>query len=106
MIHRHPLFARLLRPELWERYNRWLLTLHPDIGEEVRDMAKTARRKFMIDMRPAVEELGLGEIIRQIGPKRLIEAVGPKRFIDEYGLDALLAHLTPAQVRELKRRLS
>jgi hypothetical protein len=41
-----------------------MLTLHADVGEEVRAMARTAGRKFMIDLRPAVEELGLPEVIR------------------------------------------
>ena len=121
------------RPELWQRYNRWLLTLHPTVWEEVRAMARTAGGKFMIDLRPAVEELGLPEVIRQVGLKRIIETVGLKRTIETVGLkhtieevgakrvleevgakrvleemgpDWLLDNLTPAQLRELKRRLS
>jgi hypothetical protein len=99
---------------LWQQYGSVFATLHPRIWEEVRFMARTAGKKFQFDFRPAIEHLGLNYVIEQvgikpiideIGIKRVIEQVGTKRVLDEIGLEALLAHLTPSQRQELKRRL-
>jgi hypothetical protein len=102
------------QPALWQQYGTWLATLHPTIWEEVHFMARAAAKKFQIDLRPAIKHLGLDyvieqvgieEIIKQVGIEEIIDQIGVKRVIDKVGLDRLLAHLTPAQRQELKRRL-
>jgi hypothetical protein len=93
------------QPALWQQYGQWLVTLHPDILEEVEAMAKTAKREFKIDLNPAIELMGMEEVIRQVGLERVIEHCGPEKVIKQIGLDRLLASLTPAERRELKRRL-
>jgi hypothetical protein len=111
------------QPVLWQQYGSVFATLHPRIWEEVRLMARTSGKKFQFDFRPAIKHLGLNYVIEQvgikpiideIGIKRVIEEVGPKRVLDEIGeeqildqlgLDWFLAHLTPSQRQELKRRL-
>lgn len=93
------------QPALWQRYGAWLKVLHPATFQEIRAMARAAGRELKINWRAAIEEEGLDEFIRQVGLKRLVEEVGPKRVIEEMGLDWLLSQLTPAERRELKRRL-
>ena len=39
------------------------------------------------------------------GSKRFLEEIGSTRFLEEIGLENFLAGLTPAERRELKRRL-
>lgn len=77
-------------------------------------MARTTRKKLNIDLRPAIEYLGLEQVIQQVGLARVIEQVGLARFIEEagdkevikrIGVDRFLAGLSPADRRELKRRL-
>ena len=75
-------------------------------------MARTSGKKYPIDLRPAIEHLGLDYVIEQVGLERIIDQVGVKRVIEQLGpkldepeLDALLAHLTPRQRQALKRRL-
>jgi hypothetical protein len=128
------LVARLLleRRELRERYGGWLASLHPTAWREVEDMARTAGKKLELDLRPAIEylglarvidqvgldrvieqvgidrviaQIGLDRVIAQVGLDRVIEQVGEKEVIKQIGLERLLAHLSPAERRELKRRL-
>ena len=68
-------------------------------------MARTPGKGLKIDLRPAIETLGLDFVIEQIGPDRVIEALGEKEVIKRIGLERLLANLSPAERRELKRRL-
>ena len=113
----------LARPELQERYSGWLATLHPSAWEEIEAMARTANKALKIDFRPAIERLGLAfileqagmdrvieqvgidRVIEQVGIDRVIEQVGKKEVIKRIGLDDFLANLSPAERRELKRRL-
>jgi hypothetical protein len=102
-------------PALWQRYNPWLLTLHPSAWQEVRSiMARASRREFTIDLRPAIDELGLEYVIQQIGIEQVVEQIGMDRLIDQINakkatrrrvLDRLLDTLSTAERRELKRRL-
>jgi hypothetical protein len=98
--------AHLLRgqPALWERYGRWLLTLHPELWEEVRVMATIEGLELDIDLKPLIEHMGLGEIVKQVGPDAVIEEIGLARIIEHYGVDRLLAQLTEAQRQESKPR--
>jgi hypothetical protein len=93
----------MAQPALWQRYGTWLATIHPRLSEEVQLMARA--KGFQIDLRPAIEQLGLDYVIEQVGLERIIEQVGVKRVVEEVGLDRFLAHLTPSQRQELKRRL-
>jgi hypothetical protein len=99
--------ARLVleHPDLQERYGGWLASLHPAAWKEIETMARTAGKKVDIDLRPAIEYLGLGRVIEQVGVDRVIEQVGIDRMVERVGIDRLLAGLSPAQRRELKRRL-
>jgi hypothetical protein len=99
--------ARLVleRPELQTRYGGWLATLHPAAWEEVEIMALAAGRAPMIDLRPVIEKLGLKELIRQVGVERVIEHIPMKELVKRIGIDDILANLSPAERRELRRRL-
>jgi len=102
------------QPQLEQLYAGWLATLHPEVWEEVELMARTTRREFRIDLRPAIENLGLMRVIEQVGVERVIREVGPDRVIEQLGekeivrrigIDRFLANLSAAERRELKRRL-
>ena len=68
-------------------------------------MARRTEKGFPIDLRPFIERVGLGEVLRQAGLERVAKEVGVKAVIDELGVDALAAELTPKQRRELLRIL-
>lgn len=99
---------------------------------EIEAMARAAGKKLPFDIRPAidmlgldrvleqvgidrvVEEVGVDRVAEQVGVDRVVEKVGVDRFIQEVGdkelirrigMDRLLASLSPAERRELKRRL-
>jgi hypothetical protein len=97
------------RPTLWDEYSGWLGITHPDLWEEVLAMSKTKSRGFRLDLTPAIESLGIKEVVRQIGLDRVIAAIGPERVMAEVvrtqGTRAILETLTPAQRRELKELL-
>jgi hypothetical protein len=135
--------AQLLldRPDLQQRYGGFAASLHPSAWKEIEAMARTLGKPLKFDILPAVESLGLEEVIKQIGLVRLVEQVGLNRLVDEFGLNRLvdefglnrlvdefgldrlieeagkkevvkriglddfLANLSPAERRELKRRL-
>jgi hypothetical protein len=88
--------------------------VHPRAWQEIEAMVRKAGRGLKIDLAPAIEALGLDRVIEQVGARRVaeelgakgvIEALGAKRVIEVIGLDEVLANLSPAQRRELKRRL-
>jgi hypothetical protein len=96
------------------RYGGWMASLHSSAWKEIEAMVRRTSKGLTIDLRPAIESLGLGQVIEQVGTKRVIEEIGSKRFIEEIGskrlfeeidLEDLLANLSPAKRRELKRRL-
>jgi hypothetical protein len=135
--------ARLVleQPELQERYAGWLASLHPTTWKEIEAMAKAARKALQIDLRPAIESLGLkhvleqvgigrvvsevgigrvvsevgiGRVVSEVGISRVLDEVGPDQVLSELGdkevvrrlgLNRILASLSPAERRELKRRL-
>lgn len=67
--------ARLVleQPALEAHYAGWLASLHPAVWKEVEAMARTAGRKLNIDLRPAIEYLGLKQVIEQVGVERVVE---------------------------------
>jgi hypothetical protein len=104
----------LERPELQARYAGWVASLHPAAWREVEAMARTKLRGPTLDLRPAIEYLGLDYVIEQVGIDRVIDAVGldrvlerrgDKEVVKRIGLERFLACLSPAERRELKRRL-
>ena len=64
-------------------------------------MAKAAKKELKIDLRPAIESLGLKQVLEQVGIDRFIEAVGAEQIIERS-----LPSLTPEQRRALKQKLS
>ncbi len=52
-----------------------------------------------------LEEIGSKRVLEEIGSKRFLEEIGSKRILEEVGLENFLANLSPAERRELKRRL-
>src|SRR5439155_24175890 len=106
-----------------EAYSGVFATLHPNIWQEVKAMARSKREKFEMNIRPVVETIGLDEAIAQIGEKQIIEQIGEKQIIKQIGekqiieqigkkkvlaqldVEDILANLTPAKRRELQRRL-
>ncbi len=104
----------LEQTELQQHYSGWIATLHPTAWREVEAMARTGLKKLKLDVRPAIEYLGLGTVIEQVGIERVIEQVGIDRVlvllgdrevVKRMGLDRFLATLSPSEKRELKRRL-
>jgi hypothetical protein len=99
--------ARLVleRPELQERYGGWLASLHPTVWKEMEAMARTKGKELNLDLRPAIEYLGLERVLEQVGHERVIAALGEKEVIKRIGMERWLANLSPAERRELKRLL-
>jgi hypothetical protein len=52
-----------------------------------------------------VEQVGIDRLVEQVGIDRVLEQLGDKEVSKRIGIDRWLATLTPAQRRELKRRL-
>ncbi len=111
------------QPKLQQLYGGWMASLHPSAWQEIEAMVRKTGKSVIFDMEPAIEALGLDRIIEtvgtkrvvdligakrfleEIGPKRFLKEVGSKRFLEEIDLVDLLANLSPAKRRELKRRL-
>lgn len=51
-------------------------------------MARATGKTLQIDLRPAIESLGLGHVLEQVGIRRIIEEVGIQRVLDEVGFSA------------------
>jgi hypothetical protein len=122
----------LEQPALERLYGGWVATLHPTAWKEAEAMTRSSRKRDLFDIRPAVELLGLDRVVEQVGIDRVIEQVGIDRVIEQIGidrvieqlgidrvieqvgdkevlkrigLDRILANLSAAERRELKRRL-
>jgi hypothetical protein len=59
-----------------------------------------------MDLRPAIEELGIDTVIRQMGKAEVIRHIGPREFLDHYGVEEILANLPAAKRRELERQVA
>jgi hypothetical protein len=117
--------ARLVleHPQLQQRYGGWVASLHPTAWKEIEAMARTAGKGLNFDIRPAVESLGLDRVIEQVGLDRVIQEIGIDRVIEKLGirraieklgekevikclgLDRIIANLSAAERKELRRRL-
>lgn len=113
----------LEHPTLQQMYGGWLASLHPQAWKEIEDMARATGKRLKFDIRPAIESLGLDEVIQQVGLDRVIEQVGADRVIEQVGAEQFIAKmgkkelvnqigveaffesLSPAQRRDFKRRL-
>jgi hypothetical protein len=71
--------------------------LHPTVWEEVKRMAKTRRAELDFDFRHIIEDMGWPKIIERLGEKELVQ---------EIGIDRFLANLSPAERKQLVRRLN
>jgi hypothetical protein len=100
--------------DLQQLYGGWIFSLHPAAWKEVEAMARASGKSLQIDLRPAIEHLGLRRVIDQVGldrvieeygEKEVIERIGKKELIKHIGIEDWLANLSPAERRELKRRL-
>jgi hypothetical protein len=75
-------------------------------------MGRSAK-KDLYDLQPVIEWMGLERFIQQVGLDRIIEEIGIDRIMEywrkkegiKYIVDRLVAKLSPAQRRELKRLL-
>jgi hypothetical protein len=108
--------ARLVseHADLQQLYGGWVFSLHPAAWKEVEAMARASGKALQIDLRPAIEHLGLRRVIDQVGLDRVIEEygknevierIGEKEAVKRIGIERWLSHLSPAERRELKRRL-
>jgi hypothetical protein len=99
-----------------ETYGSMFAAFHPAAWKEVETMAKTRQRGLQFDLRPIIEEMGFDKVIEQMGGKeKVLEYFGLKQKtkesarkqpIAEMEIETILANLTPAQRRQLRRRLS
>ncbi|MBI3469620.1 MAG: hypothetical protein HY000_42005 [Planctomycetes bacterium] len=90
---------------LRQRYAEWVLVLHESAWKEARTMSRVEEDEVPINYKRIAEYIGVERLISVVGVKRVIEDLGVQRVIAEVGLDRLIASLTPAQRRELKRKL-
>jgi len=113
----------LEQPALQQLYGGWLATLHPVAWKEILIMARTAGKKPLFDLRPAIDAFGLDFVLEQAGIDRLLEQAGADRLLEHVdidwlikelgekelirriGVERLIAGLSAAERRELKRRL-
>ena len=113
----------LERPALRKMYEQWVYMLHKQAWREVRAMAHAVDDEVPIDVKEVAEYIGVHRLVKELGLKRVIAEVGADQVVAELGLDRVIAEvgldrviaevgldrvigsLTPAQRRELKRRL-
>jgi hypothetical protein len=88
-------------PALLRTFGEWVTGFHPAAKEEMWAMARTKSREFKFYLEPFIELMGIEEVIRQLGPERLIDQLGPKRLIEQLGPKRLIEHLGPERVLEL-----
>ena len=83
----------LANNEMWEIYGGLLALIHPEMRKELQAMAKK-RNKGDIDWRAFLNSFEKSERV-----------LFKKWLIDEFGVEGLLADLTPKQREEARRRL-
>jgi hypothetical protein len=86
-------------------YGGALSALHPRVWKEVRVMAKGTRRDWILDIRPAVDFMGIDKAIEQIGEKEILDHMDKKRVLERMDVEDIFANLTPAKRQKLKRLL-
>jgi hypothetical protein len=92
------------QPRLWENYREVLLTLHPNLVEELKAMAKTTKKGPKFHLKPLIDFMGekqyIAESLKETGPKPFLEQLDPKQVVEEMGPKQLLAQMDPKQVVE------
>ena len=68
-------------------------------------MAKGTRRDWILDIRPAVDFMGIDKAIAQIGEKEILDHMDKKKVLERMKVEDIFANLTPAKRQELKRLL-
>ena len=58
-------------------------------------MARAKGIEPALDLRPAIEMVGLKQVIDQVGLKEVIKQVGVKEFAEQIGIPNLIAELGP-----------
>jgi hypothetical protein len=71
----------------------------------MRTKRRLENKSFDIDLEPLIEILGLDEFIRRLGIARVVNQIGDRELLRLMGIERLVANLSAAQRRELKRRL-
>jgi hypothetical protein len=95
-------------PGLWEMYAPILGTLHANVWTEAKRMARSKKKNVedYFNLQPLIDTVGVAKVAQAVGVKPLIDELGIDAVVKEIGIEELLAHLTPEQLRELKRRMA
>jgi hypothetical protein len=98
------------QPGFLDWYAPVFSTLHSEAWKEISEMATTKKRKGLeFDFSAIKDDLtpkSLANLIENMGEKRILEMIGPKEVIKKMGMDWLLSNLSPAELKELKERLT
>jgi hypothetical protein len=81
-----------------EAYGSSFAGLHPAAWREVKAMAKSRRGGPKMDLDAVVDFVG--------GLDNMIKNLGERQLLEQMGIDRILANLSPAQRRELERRVA
>jgi hypothetical protein len=76
------------------------------VWKEIAAMARRNRRALTLDFRPVIKSVGLAELIRQVGEESVVREIGAKTIVEALDVEDILAHLSAAKRRDLKRRLA
>jgi len=68
-------------------------------------MAKGTRRDWILDIRPAVDFIGIDKAIEQIGKNEILDHLDKKEVLERMKVEDIFANLTPAKRQKLKRFL-
>ena len=79
-------------PGFWDLYSSWLLIRHREIWEEIQKMARAKGIEPTLDLRPAIEMVGLKQVIDQVGLKEVIKQIGIPNLIAELDSDPDFRH--------------
>lgn len=85
------------REDLLPRFAQWLMTLQPELWEEVRAMA--SQTKGIIDWEAVSKVKDIREVVKFLPPEDVIETLGVESV-----LKAVAPRLTSAQAEELLRK--
>ncbi|MBI2569723.1 MAG: hypothetical protein HYV63_22190 [Candidatus Schekmanbacteria bacterium] len=107
----HNRVKELVRVVLNQQLTRYLMPLYMYRREALREVASEKEIEMVrkaIDIKSAIEDLGLARVIEEVGLDRVIEEVGLDRVIAEIGRDRLCQALGPEwileQAAEIMRR--
>jgi hypothetical protein len=101
--------ARLIvaQATLWPTFGEMFAGFHPEILEEILDMAKTATKKkeeFKFHWDALFKFSGKEEVVKAL--EGIIGFLGKKKVLEHLTVDDLVANLSAEERKELKRRLA